>query len=73
MCDNLQERGPRDRSRRGVNEERECRYWSEELDVSPEALKEAVAAVGPGVEDVERHRHRLEKSTAPMGARDTAG
>ena len=45
--------------------------WSEEFDVSPEALKETVAAVGPGVEDVERHL--LEKSTAPMGARDTAG
>jgi hypothetical protein len=42
-----------------VGEEWECRWWSERLGVSPEALKAAVREVGPMVRDVERYFSRV--------------
>jgi hypothetical protein len=45
-----------------VGQEWECRWWSDRLGVSPDALKTAVRQVGPMVKDVERYfalsRHR---------------
>lgn len=42
-----------------VGEEWECRWWSERLGVSPDALKAAVREVGPMVRDVERYFARI--------------
>lgn len=52
MADNVNERGTRDRSRIDVSQEHECRYWSERFGVTPEELKDAVAQIGPRVEDI---------------------
>lgn len=41
-----------DRKRINVNQEHECRYWSDRFGVSPERLRQAVKEVGPMVEDV---------------------
>ena len=43
-----------DRKRINVNEDYECRYWSERFGVSPEELKRAVERVGPMADDVAR-------------------
>ena len=55
MSDDLRDRGPQDRSRVNVSEEWELRYWSEKFGVSPDAVKSAVAKVGPMVKNVEEH------------------
>ena len=55
MSDNLSARGPQDRSRINVNEEWELAYWSKKFGVSPEQLREAVAAVGVSAAEVEKH------------------
>jgi hypothetical protein len=52
MTDNLKERGVQDRARIDVSEEHECRYWSKRFDVTPRELQDAVAQIGPMVEDV---------------------
>ena len=55
MSDDLTNRGPRDRARINVSEDHELRYWTKELGVSEERLKEAVKAVGVSVESVREH------------------
>ena len=55
MSDNLQERGPQDRSRISLTEEHEVRYWTQKLGVTKEALAEAVRAVGASAGRVEQH------------------
>ncbi|MNI76408.1 hypothetical protein D3C73_1326360 [compost metagenome] len=55
MSDDLTNRGPQDRARINVNEDHELRYWTKELGVSEERLKEAVKAVGVAVEAVKEH------------------
>lgn len=55
MADNLNERGPQDRSRINVNEEWELRYWSKSLGATPEQLRAAVDQVGPMVDKVREH------------------
>jgi hypothetical protein len=55
MSDNKQDRGPRDRSRIDINEDYEVRYWTKELNVTPEQLEQAVNQVGPMVENVKKH------------------
>ncbi|WP_144637770.1 DUF3606 domain-containing protein [Bordetella genomosp. 13] len=52
MTDDLKNRGPSDRSRINVEEEWECRYWSEKFGVTQDQLREAVHQVGPSVEAV---------------------
>lgn len=58
MSDDKQNRGSPDRDRINVNEDYEVQYWTKALGVSPEALREAVAAVGPTSEAVRRHLGR---------------
>jgi hypothetical protein len=53
MSDNLQDRGPADRSRINVNEDYELRYWTKKLGVSTDQLKQAVKEVGPTAKAVE--------------------
>ena len=55
MTDNLQDRGPPDRSRINLSEDWECRYWSEQFGVTVEQLEEAVKQVGPSVESVKSY------------------
>jgi hypothetical protein len=58
MADNLNERGPADRSRINVNEEWERRYWTKELGVTEEELRAAVSTAGTSAEAVRAHlRH----------------
>ena len=45
--------GPRDRTTINVHEGFDVRYWSNELGVSAEQLKEIVTKVGPKMEDVQ--------------------
>jgi hypothetical protein len=47
-----------------VGEDWECRWWSERLGVSPDALKVAVREVGPMVRDVERYFARTRQQAA---------
>lgn len=55
MSDDLKNRGPQDRARINVNEEHELRYWTKELHISAEQLKQAVKVAGVSVEAVRKH------------------
>ena len=48
-------RGRRDGQRIDVEQEMQCRYWSEALGISIDQLKSAVDEAGPLIEDVKRH------------------
>jgi hypothetical protein len=54
MSDDLNNRGPADRTRVNVNEDYEARYWAARWNVSEDELRAAVARVGVMAEDVER-------------------
>lgn len=55
MSDNLEQRGPQDRSRINVNEPWELRYWTKELGLSEDELRDAVKTAGVSVDAVRRH------------------
>ena len=55
MPDNKSLSGGQDRKRINVNEDYEVRDWAKKFDISPEKLKEAVAA---GPTEVERYLKR---------------
>lgn len=55
MADNLNDRGPQDRSRVNVNEEWELQYWSKKFGVSAQQLRDAVKAVGTSADAVGKH------------------
>jgi hypothetical protein len=59
MSDNLQQRGPQDRSRINVNEPWELRYWTKELGLSEDELRQAVKEAGTSVEAVRQHVRKL--------------
>jgi hypothetical protein len=52
MSDDLKNRGQADRLRINTSEEHEVRYWTKELGVSEERLKQVVKRVGPMAADV---------------------
>ena len=54
MADNLNERGPQDRTRININEDWEVRYWSKELGVSQDRLRELVKQHGVSADAVRR-------------------
>ena len=54
MPDDKDKTGKPDDIRINVNEDYEVRYWSQNLNVTPEQLKDAVRQVGPMVADVRR-------------------
>ena len=54
MADNLQERGPADRSRINLSERWELSYWTKELGVSEEVLRRAVEKAGSSVSAVRK-------------------
>ncbi len=55
MSDDLGKRRPQDATKINVNESWELDYWSKELGITKERLKEAVRAVGTSVKDVKRY------------------
>lgn len=54
MSDNLNNRGPADRTRVNLNEDYEARYWANKWGVSEDELRAAVDRVGVMADDVER-------------------
>jgi uncharacterized protein DUF3606 len=58
MADDLNHRGPTDRTRINVEEPHEVQYWSKALDVTEEQLRAAVAQVGVMVDAVRIHLDR---------------
>lgn len=54
MADNLNDQGPQDQSRINVNEDDEVRYWSEELGVSEDRLREFVKQRATSADAVRR-------------------
>jgi len=55
MSDDKAHTGTPDRDRINLNEDYEVRYWTRELGVSAERLREAVEAVGSSADAVRRH------------------
>jgi hypothetical protein len=55
MSDDRNHTGTPDRDRINLNEDYEVSYWTSELGVSAERLREAVEAVGSSAEAVRRH------------------
>lgn len=55
MSDDLSKRRPQDASKINVHEDWELEYWSKELGVSRDRLREAVKAVGTSVAAVRRY------------------
>jgi hypothetical protein len=55
MPDDLEKKGPPDGIRINIHEPWELRDWSQHFGVTPEKLKEAVAAVGVMTKDVKRY------------------
>jgi len=54
MSDDRTNRGPADRARINIHELYEVEYWSKELGVSPERLRELVAKHGVLAADVRK-------------------
>ena len=54
MSDEKRVTGPRDRTTINMHEGFDVRYWSSELGVSAEQLKEVTGRVGNKVEDVQK-------------------
>jgi hypothetical protein len=55
MSDDPNIRGPQDRSRINTDQEHEVRYWTKELGVSEEQLRQAVQRVGSSADKVREH------------------
>ncbi|CUJ69268.1 DUF3606 domain-containing protein [Achromobacter aegrifaciens] len=55
MSDNLQNRGPQDRSRINVNEAHELRYWTKEFSVTEDQWRKVVQAIGVSASAVREH------------------
>jgi hypothetical protein len=55
MPDDLNDRGPADRSRVNVHESWEVRWWTNKFGCSEAELKAAVSAVGVMTDKVEAH------------------
>ncbi|MFK3737612.1 DUF3606 domain-containing protein [Massilia sp. TN1-12] len=59
MSDNLNNRGPQDRSRISLSEKWEVQYWTKELNVTEEQLQQAVKQAGNSVNAVREHLAKL--------------
>ena len=58
MADDLKQTGRQDDARINVNQDHEVSYWSRELGISPNELRQAVETAGPMVKDVRQHLNR---------------
>lgn len=54
MADDKSKKGPADRDRININEAYEVEYWSKELGISPQKLRELVEKHGVMVKDVKK-------------------
>ncbi|OAE56598.1 hypothetical protein A7J67_08100 [Achromobacter xylosoxidans] len=63
MSDDLNQRGPQDRSRINVNESHELRYWTKELGVTEEQLRAAVKVAGVSASAVREHRTNQQRGS----------
>ena len=54
MTDDIRIRQPEDPTKINVNQSWELEYWSNKFGVTKDKVKQAVAAVGPMVVDVEK-------------------
>jgi Protein of unknown function (DUF3606) len=54
MSDDLNNRGPVDRSKINLSEKHEVRYWSKQLGVTELQLRDAVKVAGSSVENVKQ-------------------
>lgn len=61
MVDNLTQRNSPDSKRVNVNEVHEVRYWTQQLGVSEEELKQAVKAAGTSAEAIREHLQRRQQ------------
>ncbi|QWT20747.1 DUF3606 domain-containing protein [Bacillus sp. NP157] len=57
MSDDKNNRGPADAQRINVNEDYEVRYWTRELGISEEKLRDLVKRVGVMAKDVRAALH----------------
>jgi hypothetical protein len=55
MADDPDHRGPQDRMRIDIDQEHEVRYWTRELGVNENHLREAIREVGPMADRVRQH------------------
>ena len=55
MADDTKQRHGQDRKRIDVDQDYELRYWTKELGVTEEELKQAVRAAGTQIETVRRY------------------
>ena len=55
MADDLENRGPQDRSKVNVNEQWEVRWWTSKFRCTEAELKAAVKAVGTGAAAVQAY------------------
>jgi hypothetical protein len=58
MADDLRQTGKADDQRINVEQDHELNYWSKELGVSREQLRNAVQQAGPLVRNVRQHLNR---------------
>jgi hypothetical protein len=58
MPDNMNKRGPRDRSRVSLNEDWEVSWWTHRFNCSPEELKKAVKIAGNSVSNLQQYFRR---------------
>jgi hypothetical protein len=63
-------RAPRDLTRINLHEEWEVVWWSAKFSVTPEALRAAVAEVGPTGEEVEKRLKKAAKESFKGGGED---
>jgi hypothetical protein len=61
MADDTAKRDYRDRDRINVHEDYELRYWTKELGVTPEKLKQTVEKVGVMATDVRKALGKMKK------------
>jgi hypothetical protein len=58
MSDDLNNRGPQDRSRINMTEKWEVQYWTRELGVSEDELRQIIQQTGNAVTAVRQHLKR---------------
>jgi hypothetical protein len=65
MADDRSKRGKQDRIQINIHEEFEVRYWSKELGITPDQLKEMVQQLGTSAETI---RGAVNRKTRSAGA-----
>jgi hypothetical protein len=62
MSNKPKQLGERDGDRIDVDQESQCRYWSDKFGINADQLREVVRQVGPMISDVQRRlRDRAEE------------